>query len=289
MFAITVRTLNALLMIALPLLLGVYLYRRQGAEWRVFGIGVITMIAAQVFHIPFNNWVLNPMIEQISQPVLTPVRLGLVSLLLGLSAGVFEEVARYIAYRFHLIADRERTWSSALMFGAGHGGIESLVLGLLVVYGFIRLFAYKDANLDALVSADQVDLVRTQVDLFWSLPWYAAILGAVERAATLCFHMSAAVLVLQAFQRKNIAWLFAAIGWHTFLDALAVYASRMWSVYVAEVLIVGAGLMSLGIIFFLREKPFGPDDEIPGRVAERTVEFGMQEPSLDHLEDSRYV
>ena len=95
---------------------------------------------------------------------------------------------------------RDRTWRSALMFGAGHGGIESVVIGVLVVYGFIQLFALKDANLETLIPIDQVEITRAQIDIFWSVPWYAAILGAVERAATLCFHMSAAVLVLQAIQ-----------------------------------------------------------------------------------------
>ena len=289
MFAIAVRTLNALLMIALPLALGVYLYRKQGAEWRVFGVGVVTMIAAQAFHIPFNIWVLNPLIARLGQPMLTQARLVLSALLLGLSAGVFEEFARYIAYRFHLKTKRDRSWSSALMFGAGHGGIESVVIGVLVVYGFIQLFAYKDANLEALLPMDQVELARTQVDLFWSLPWYGAILGAVERAATLCFHMSAAVLVLQAFNRKNLMWLFMAIGWHTVLDALAVYASQTWSVYITEGLIVSAGLVSVGIIFLLRERPSKPDNEMPTPIEEQAIEIDTQKPSLEHLEDSRYV
>ena len=289
MFDIVIRSLNALLMIAMPLALGVYLYRRLGVEWRLFGVGAVTMIAAQVFHIPFNIWVLNPIIARLSQPTMTPAQLALIAFLLGLSAGVFEEVARYIAYRFQLKEKRDRTWRSALMFGAGHGGIESVVIGVLVTYGFIRLFAFKDANLETLIPIDQVEIARTQVDLFWSLPWYGAILGAVERAATLCFHMSAAVLVLQAFRRKSIVWLFMAIGWHTALDAMAVYASQTWSVYITEALIVGTGLVSIGIIFLLREKPSKPDDKTPMKIEEQSVEFETQKPSLDHLEDSRYV
>ena len=65
MFDIVIRSLNALLMIAMPLALGVYLYRRLGAEWRLFGIGAVTFIASQVFHIPFNVWVLNPVIAAV--------------------------------------------------------------------------------------------------------------------------------------------------------------------------------------------------------------------------------
>jgi len=288
-FDIIIRSLNALLMVAMPLALGVYLYRRLGAEWRLFGIGAVTFIASQVFHIPFNAWVLNPVIEQLGLAVDVPAQLAVIALLVGLSAGIFEEVARYIAYRFQLKAKRDRTWSSALMFGAGHGGVEALILGIFVIYGFIKLFALKDANLEALIPLDQLDAARAQIDLFWSAPWYAAILGAVERAATLCFHMSAAVLVLQAFRRKNIVWLFVAIGWHTVLDAVAVFASQTWSIYLTEALIVGAGFISIGVIFLLRETPSKPDDETPVQNKEKAIEIETQKPSFDDLEDSRYV
>ena len=175
------------------------------------------------------------------------------------------------------------------MFGAGHGGVEALILGIFVIYGFVKLFALKDANLEALIPLDQLDAARAQIDLFWSAPWYAAILGAVERAATLCFHMSAAVLVLQAFRRKNIVWLFVAIGWHTVLDAVAVFASQTWSIYLTEALIVVAGVISVGVIFLLRETPTKPDDEAPVQSKEKTIEIETQKPSFDDLEDSRYV
>ncbi len=289
MFDIIVRSVNALLMIAMPLALGVYLFRKLGAEWHLFGIGAVTFVASQVFHIPFNAWVLNPVMERLGLDLDVPAQLAIIAILLGLSAGVFEEVARYIVYRFWLIEKRDRTWSSALMFGAGHGGIEALILGVLVIYGFVQLFALKDASLEAIIPVDQLEITRAHVALFWSAPWYAAILGAVERAATLCFHLSAAVLVLQAFTRKNILWLLLAIGWHTAVDALAVFASQTWSIYVTELLIVGAGLFGLAIIFLLREPPSKPDDAPPIEIETSSVEIESQAPSLDNLEDSRYV
>jgi uncharacterized membrane protein YhfC len=209
--------------------------------------------------------------------------------MLGLSAGVFEEVARYLVYRFRLKAGRDRSWTSALMFGAGHGGIESIIIGVWVLYGFVQLYAYKDANLEALIPIDQVEIARTQVELFWSLPWYGAILGAVERAATLCFHVGAAVLVLQVFRRKNMIWLFAAIGWHALFDAMAVYASQTWSVYVTEALIVAAGVASIAVIFLLRDKPVDLQDGSPAETDPMPIEIEIQKPSIDQLEDSRYV
>jgi uncharacterized membrane protein YhfC len=286
MFDIAIRSLNALLMIAMPLALGVYLYRRMGTGWRLFGVGALTFIASQFLHIPFNIWVLNPFIRWLDESVTSKPYLIVAALLLGLSAGIFEEVARYLVYRFRLKDKRDRSWAGALMFGAGHGGMESIIIGVWVLYGFIRLFAYKDANLERLIPIDQVEIARAQVDLFWSLPWYGAILGAVERAATLCFHMIATVLV---FLRKKMIWLFAAIGLHALFDVLAVYASQTWSVYVTEALIVAAGIASIGIIFLLRDNSVGLVEESPAETDRMPIEIETQKPSIDHLEDSRYV
>ncbi len=288
MFEIVIRSLNALLMIAMPLALGVYLFRKLGAEWRLFGMGAVTFVASQIIHIPFNAWVLNPVMEQHGLDLDVPAQLLVIALLLGLSAGIFEEVARYLVYRFWFKSDNERTWSNALMLGAGHGGVEAIILGVLVMYGFVQLYALKDANLETLIPLDQLEVARVQVDMFWSAPWYAAILGAVERAATLCFHLSASVLVLQVFRRKNILWLFLAIGWHTVLDALAVFASQTWSIYFTELLIVGAGILGLAFIFLLHDPPSKPDDGIPAQIELALKESEIQKPSLENLEDSRY-
>jgi uncharacterized membrane protein YhfC len=288
MFDIAIRSLNPLLMIAMPLALGVYLARKLNVEWRLFGLGALIFIVSQVFHIPFNTWVLSPVMEKLGLDGDVPAQLVVSALLLGLSAGIFEEVARYLVYRFQLREARDRTWSSALMLGAGHGGIESVILGILVLYGFIQLFALKDANLENLIPLDRLDVTQAQVNLFWAAPWYAAILGAVERAATLCFHISASVLVLQVFRRRNILWLWLAIGWHTLLNAVAVFSVQTWGVYIAEALIVAAGVASVAIIFLLREPTSMQDPELPAQPEESLAKFEPQKPSLEILEDSRY-
>ena len=113
---IAARILNFSLMIVMPIGLAVYLARRQKTEWRLFGVGVLTFILSQVLHIPFNLWILNPLVKNLyldqSQPGL---QLAVVGLLYGLSAGVFEEVFRYFGFRAWM--KEERDWKSALMFG----------------------------------------------------------------------------------------------------------------------------------------------------------------------------
>jgi len=66
---------------------------------------------------------------------------------LALSAGVFEEVGRYVDYG--LFMRREpRTWSKAVMFGIGHGGLESAVpVGGLTLLGSVNLWTMANGGL----------------------------------------------------------------------------------------------------------------------------------------------
>lgn len=277
MLDIPVRLLNGLLMIAIPLALGVYLRRKLNVAWRLFGIGAVTFVASQVLHIPFNSWVLNPMIERFNLSMSEPIQLAMIAVLLGLSAGVFEEVARYLFYRFWLKKDTDRTWNSAVMFGAGHGGVEAIILGVLAVVAFIQLLVLRDVDLSTQVSADQLELAKMQVETYWSLPWYAVLLGAVERVAAISFHISASVMVLQVFRRKNILWLILAVGWHTLLDAVAVYGIQTWGIYVTEALVVGIGVLSVVFVFLLREPTTIPEGETPIDLDESLIELEFSE------------
>ncbi len=290
MFDVLIRALNAFLMIAMPLALGVYLARKLDSSWRLFGIGAVTFVGSQILHIPFNFWVLNPLLENFGLSITqTGIQLVIVAVLYGLSAGVFEEVARYVVYRFWLKKQKERTWQSALMFGAGHGGIEAIIFGVLAGVSLIRLLALRDADLSTLFPADQLEIAREQVAMYWSLPWYGALLGAIERVSAICFHISATVLVLQAFRRRNILWLGAAIAWHTILDAVAVYAGQTWNVYVTEALVGVMGILSVVIIFLLREPSETSGEPLPELEVLSLDEIEVNEISVDKVEDSRYV
>ena len=130
---IAVRGLNAFLMIAFGLALGAFVARRWKQPWGLFGIGAVTFVLSQAAHIPFNSFVLSAFFTRMgwTDPTSVGTLIG-VAASLGLSAGVFEEGARLLMFRFW--ARKARRWEEALMIGAGHGGIEAVLLGLLVVY-----------------------------------------------------------------------------------------------------------------------------------------------------------
>jgi uncharacterized membrane protein YhfC len=284
--------INGLLMIALPLALGVVLARRWRLSWGLFGAGAATFVASQVFHIPFNNLVLTPFVSERGMFAAGGLAFVTAALLYGLSAGVFEEVARFVVMRRW--TPDARNIPNALMFGAGHGGSEAIILGGFVLYGFFQAVALRGADLVQTLPPEQVDVVAAQMALYWNMPWYKALLGAVERAGALCFHLSASALVLQSVRRGGLGWLAGAIAWHTLFNTATLVVMDRWGVYAAEgTVIIGAGV-SLLIIFAIKgmNEP-GEDFEVdpPGRSPpnSRVRRIKDNEISDDSLEDSRYA
>ncbi|MBW8011680.1 MAG: YhfC family intramembrane metalloprotease [Chloroflexi bacterium] len=285
--------ISAVLMIVLPLGLGIFLAVKLKADWYIYGIGLATFIGSQVAHIPFNQWTLMPYLEGLGLN-LAPgsADLAFFGIVLGLSAGIFEETARYIVYRRWL--EKARTWKDAMMFGAGHGGMEAMFIGVLALLSFLNFFTLRNANLTAFVPPEEIEATRLAVDAFWNLPWYIQLMPLLERISAMLFHLSAALLVMQAITRRNIAWFFAAILWHTLFNAIAVFASFTWGIVPAETLIFIAGLLSLMIILALREDS---EPETLDLSMEPPDGTGMNKPRIpdrpdpitsEKLKDTRY-
>jgi uncharacterized membrane protein YhfC len=242
--------LNALLMIALPLALIFFLVRRFHLAWRIIIVGALTFIVSQIIHIPllFGLTFLFVQVPIIPKDLALPFN----AIVLGLMAGLCEEIARYIALRWAL--PTARTWPQALGFGAGHGGIEAIIFGVVAALTTLQFTVLHNTDPSQWgVPAAQLPLVQQQVTAFWSSPWYLILLGALERVFALCIHLSATVLVLQVFTRKNLGWLLAAIAWHAVVDGLTVYIQGVSNPYWTELWVAASALISLGLVFALRD------------------------------------
>jgi len=207
------------------------------------------------------------------------------ALLYGLSSGVFEEVARFVVMRRW--EPDARTLPNALMFGAGHGGSEAIILGGFVLYGFFQAVALRGTDLVKTLPPEQVDVVAAQLALYWNIPWYKALLGAVERAGAICFHLS-------AMRRGGWGWLAGAVAWHTLFNAVTLIVMDRWGVYAAEgIVIVGAGI-SLLIIYAIKTmnapgEDFEGDPPSTSPPNSRVRRIADEDISDDSLEDSRFA
>jgi uncharacterized membrane protein YhfC len=281
------RILNFLIMIIVPIMVAWYIGKRVKYPWRLFFIGAGTFVLSQVLHLPFNSLVLEDLMLRWGFTARSEgINLVMWAAFYGLSAGVFEGVARYMALRFW--AKEDSSWLNAMMYGVGHGGGEAIILGVLVGINTMVLIAYRGSDISALVPPEQLDVTLVVVEQFWSYPWYGAILGGIERIWAIVLHLAATVLVFQAIRRKNIAWLFLGIVLHALFDGVALYAVRFWSPYAVEGLLGVFALLSLGIIFGLRS-PEPEPEVVELEPLPPLKEIGPLEISEHKIDDSRFM
>jgi uncharacterized membrane protein YhfC len=295
------RLLSALIMIALPIGVGLYLRRRWTVSWKLVLVGGAVFLLAQAAHIPFNAAVLNPYLARLGfgGPDVQGWPLAVSALLLGLSAGIFEEGARYLTYRFWL--RQARTFRQGVVFGLGHGGAEAIVIGILALLQHVQLFAMRGQDLSTIVPADQLEAAAAQVEAYWGTPTWAFFLSTVERASALAIQISLSVIVLQAVTRpRGGLWLLAAIGWHALVDAGAVFTGILWGTYrgltsaavASEILVAGFALASLYILTRLRPadgEPEGAEPPQPSLPPPPGVPPGAGPVRPERVDETRYL
>ncbi len=256
--------LNALLMIAIPLVVWVWLWRRwrglptgEGFVWRWVAVGALMFVASQLVRLPLLAG-LTALFQTGVLPAVPAAARDVFNLtVLCVTAGLFEEGARYLGYR--TLARDARTWRAAVVYGAGHGGIEAIIIGGLTALTVVNMFALQGMDLSTLpLTPDQRAVLTQQVTEFWAAPWPMTLLGALERVFAVITHITLSVLVLQAVARRQWAWLAAAMAWHALVNAIAVSVAQAAGPVWAEAALAGCTVVSLAILFGLRRATPAP-------------------------------
>jgi uncharacterized membrane protein YhfC len=145
------------------------------------------------------------------------------AILLGLLAGIFEETARYILFKY--IMKNSREWKDSITIGIGHGGIEAILLGIISITTLVQMVAMQDvATLSALgLPAEQLEIAKTQVMAYWAQPAVTPLFGFFERISAMSLHIGLSVLVMYSIVCDQRKWFWSALLYHALVDALAVY------------------------------------------------------------------
>ncbi len=242
--------LNAALMIGVPIGVGYYLTRRFGQGWGIWFLGVVTMLAAQIGSGFFTRSV-NALIADnaASWPMMTQIVFD--GLLLGLSAAVWEEGVRYAVLRWW--AKEVRSWKDGVMMGAGHGGAMAILLGIFALFYVSQMFRYRNADLSAIVPADQLAYAQAEVARFWSQPWYFTLLNALDSFSFLMVNIGLATLVMRAFLKQQFSWFLLALVLHFVIASGRELGMAFIGPYWTEALLLLVGLSCLLLVFLWRE------------------------------------
>lgn len=280
------RVLNAVLMIGIPLVLALFLTRRGKAGFRPVWVGALAFVLSQVGHLPFNQFLLLPGLRSAGVDLAAEGgrSLVLLGLAAGLSAGIFEEAARYLVFRYWL------KWRGdsllPVKYAVGHGGVEAVLVGLLALTALVQVLALGgDGSLEGF-DPEQAQLIRSQLEAYWAVPWGQSLLGAWERVSALLFHLGASLLVFKSVREKRIGWLAAAVMGHTALDAFAVVGLKTLNIYTLEALIfIAAAVWAVGAWRLRVRDEVSPE---PSPAPPLQLKKSTAPVSPDSLEESRY-
>ena len=257
---------TVIFVIGYPLAAGVVVHKKLVVSWKYFWFGALVFLVFQLL-------TRIPMVTVLQATVLMHLLLTSTAftwiwlLILALSAGLFEEVGRYVGYRLFMRGE-PKTWAKAVMFGLGHGGLESMVLvGGQIVLNAINTLLLLTLNVNRLPVAQRQNIVHLFADIN-AEPFWLPLLSAWERLWTLPLQVALAVMVLQVFRRQQIVWLFLAILFHALVDFVTgaipqVLGHSITILLLVEGVVCGFGLIGVWIIWCLRE----PDDQAKTEAA----------------------
>ena len=210
--------------IIFPLVIAFLIWRRYRVSWKIFLYGVLVFLVTQMFlRIPLVQGAQFLLSSQLQS---SQVFLYAWFVVLALTAGIFEEGGRYLGYRW--LIKKDFTWEKGLMYGAGHGGIESIVLvGGLALLSLINMVALMSTDFSQMnLPPDQLFQIQQARQQIAALDWWMPLLGAYERFVTIFFQIAMSILVLQVFVRGSLKYLWMAIALHALVDFGAVVLVR---------------------------------------------------------------
>jgi uncharacterized membrane protein YhfC len=237
---------NPVLIFIMAIGLGLFLIRKFNLGWRLFFIGGATYLGAQILSILVMG-AIQSQIKSITPPL--PVQLLLTLLFVIILIGI-EEGVRYAMYRWW--ARDIRSWGEGLLLGAGHGGVEVILIALMALTTLIQLVPLRHADLTTVFAPEKLEQATQYVATYWSRPWYNVLAEAVRSALTLPIQLSCSLLMLQVFLRQQYRWLGFAIGWHTLASIPLFFIDSEKYVFLPLVFLAVATLGSVGMIVRLQ-------------------------------------
>ena len=234
------------LAVAFGLPIGLYLYlkRKLYARTSSFVFGMLVFI---LFALVLESGV-HTFVFALTGTAITG-SLFLYALYAGVMAAAFEETGRYLAMRFLLGRMGPMDGKNALMYGAGHGGAEAMILlGLTSINNLANATLINSGSmpevLSGLADADR-QMIVDSVAALWESPAWLFFAGGFERVVAICLHVALSVLVWRAVRDGKAHWYWAAFGGHFAVNFVAVLLAG-YSILATEVV---AALMTAGVVW----------------------------------------
>ncbi|WP_055441403.1 YhfC family intramembrane metalloprotease [Anoxybacillus suryakundensis] len=244
-------SIQLLISLFVPLALIIYGRKKGWLSWKAFGVGLLIFILfSQVLEKTLHFLVIDPSGTSLkgTNNVWAFVAYG------ALAAGVFEEIGRYIGFRFML--KNHRTYGDGLSFGLGHGGIEAVLIGAFSAVNMMVISHLMQTGQFEQVASS---LPATQVDMIQSMlnqPDWMYVLGGIERIFAIAIHVALSLLVLYGVRNGQFRYVVYAMLTHALIDVVpALYQVKVISnIWVVESILALIAIASFVFIRRMNEK-----------------------------------
>jgi len=213
--------LSAFVIIILPVGLAIALRHRRPVPWLYFIVGVLTFLGAQIVHLLLNEFLAWVGILPTDKPDGTA--LIATAILLGLTASLTEELSRVVGYR---LFPKARRYRDGLMMGLGHGGLQAMLVGVLLAAGISSLWNLDSTSLIPQgAAAEDYATLQQQLEMIDESSLIAFV-PLIERGIAIAAQVTFSILVLTAFTRQQWLYVLIAIVYHALLDAAAILGTQ---------------------------------------------------------------
>lgn len=219
--------------IGLPVALLIFCWRKKAGISSFFIGAAIFIVFALIL-----EQILHAAVLGITGTFLTD-HIWLYALYGGVAAALFEETGRWVAMKYFM---RDRLdVPNALMYGAGHGGAEAILLvGLTNVNNLISVAMINGGTLQRALDAlddETASASVEQISVLWTTPAYQFYLGGIERVLAIILQIALSVLVYLAVKNgRRYCWGIAFAA-HFLVDFVTIASARYLPLAVVELLV----------------------------------------------------
>ena len=253
--SLILMAVGAVLGIAVPVCLAVWLMRKYRARLSTILIGAGTFI---VFALVLESIMHQLVLKGPNGPAIMGNTL-LFAVYGGLAAGVFEETGRFLSMKF-LLKKEPSTALPGIAYGIGHGGAEMLIIfGITMISNFV-VSALINAGLSGILFAkvpeDAAAQLQAQLNQLQTVGAGTLLTGLWERISALVLHLGLSMLVWVAV-RKGGKWLWlfpAAVAIHAIVDAGVVMLQKSVGMVPLELIVSSEAVAVAAIGYMVARK-----------------------------------
>ena len=154
----------------------------------------------------------------------------------GAAAAIFEETGRIFAAKTFL--RKRNDTPNAFMYGAGHGGVEALYIGVITQISNLSLAATVNAGkageLLSTLSGAQYDAAAQQLRSLCQSESSLFFLAGLERVLAVALHISLSLILFKGLRERRPGLVALCFVLHFALDAILVLINKAFGMIAAE-------------------------------------------------------